>query len=52
MILIGAGVSLVGTVLLAAMWMSNRGGDIRSHRDPVYTPERVDRFDNTPIRTL
>jgi hypothetical protein len=50
--LIGAGVSLAGILLLAAMWLSSRGGDIRSNRDVGYTRERDDRVDMPPRRSI
>lgn len=52
MVLIGAGVSLAGILLLAAMWMSKRGGDIRSERDVTDTRDRSDRLDAPPYRTI
>jgi hypothetical protein len=50
--LIGAGVILAGTLLLAAMWLSNRGADTRSDRDHGYTRDRTDRYDAQPHRTI
>lgn len=50
--LIGAGVTLAGILLFAAMWLSKRGGDVRSDRDPGYTRDRTDRYDAPPQRVI
>jgi hypothetical protein len=49
---IGAGVSLAGVAVLAMMWLSNRGADAPSNRDPGYRRDRVDGYDLSSPRPL
>lgn len=58
--LIGAGFVALGSLLLAAMWLSSSGratvsrrdDEIAVRRDPLYTRDRVGTLDAEPRRTL